>query len=296
VLTRVSMPVPFDRIVQLDFAPRLTDAPALHVMCEVQGRYSNAIVTDGSKEVLLAARQVGAGQSSARNVRVGAQYPLPPPPPGCAPRRDTTLDEWQRALDAWVGGQKGEAHSAARVLAGALQGVSPALARELCAAAGVPVDAPWADVATSNRQALHEAVQGWLARVESGSFAATRDPATSAVSVLGSFCEKCDSVHDAVDARYRGAQAEERFSGLHARLTSATANAQRTTEKKIVAFQKQLDGARDAEATQKLGDMFMANVHQWPQGATEFEAEDWDTGATSALQRHDTASRRQSSQ
>ena len=271
--------MPFDRIVQLDFAPELGAPPHLHIMCEVQGRYSNAILADGAKTVLLAARQIGGGQSSARAVRVGAAYPLPPPPPGAEPTADMPFESWQAAVDAWCAKEaSGDRCAVQSALAGAFRGVSPAIARQLCAESDVSTGTLWQQVATGDRQRLHQATARWVARVSTGDFAPARDVATGAVSVLGAYSEVCENVCAAVDVRYQAAQARERFDRLRASLTHASQAAEKGIRGRMAAFQKQLDGAEAAEETQKQGDMIMANVHRWPQGKLELDAEDWDTG------------------
>ena len=83
------------------------------------------------------------------------------------------------------------------------QGVSSALARELAAAAGVSEAASPSSLAEAEWEALWQAWRSWLARLESGTFAAARDAATGRVSVLGAFGERVDSVHALVDSIYR---------------------------------------------------------------------------------------------
>jgi predicted ribosome quality control (RQC) complex YloA/Tae2 family protein len=59
VLSDVCQPHPWERVVQLSLAPRPAEPPVISLMCEVQGRYSNVVVTDGDKKVLTAGHQVG---------------------------------------------------------------------------------------------------------------------------------------------------------------------------------------------------------------------------------------------
>jgi hypothetical protein len=59
VLVRCSMPILFERLVQLDFGPHPDQPPKVRLMCEIQGQYSNVIMVDAATDtVLLAARQV----------------------------------------------------------------------------------------------------------------------------------------------------------------------------------------------------------------------------------------------
>lgn len=60
VLSDVCQPHSWERVVQLSLAPRPTEPPVINLMCEVQGRYSNVVVTDGDNKVLTAGHQVGS--------------------------------------------------------------------------------------------------------------------------------------------------------------------------------------------------------------------------------------------
>jgi predicted ribosome quality control (RQC) complex YloA/Tae2 family protein len=59
VLIRSSMPIPFERLVRLDFGSHPDTKPELSLICEIQGQYSNVIMVDADENVVLAARQVG---------------------------------------------------------------------------------------------------------------------------------------------------------------------------------------------------------------------------------------------
>jgi predicted ribosome quality control (RQC) complex YloA/Tae2 family protein len=161
----------------------------------------------------------------------------------------------------------------------AYQGVSPALVSELCCTAGIdPLSGSSGDLSEAAWAELHAAWQSWLERLRTGDFAATRDPAGGAISVLGAFSERFESVQSCIGAVYREAQAVDRFGALHARLLSAAAKASKSAQGKLKALEKQLRAAEGAEASQMQADLIMANVHRWPAGAGSLEVEDWNTG------------------
>lgn len=84
----------------------------------------------------------------------------------------------------------------------AMQGVSSSLARELLESAGPGAVA--ADELTAEQwDALWVAWGAWLDRVEAGRYTGTRDPATGRLSVLGSYSEGYESVHEMIDESYR---------------------------------------------------------------------------------------------
>jgi len=161
----------------------------------------------------------------------------------------------------------------------AYQGVSFALAKELCMRAHVPPDDAADTLGSHLWEQLYAEWQSWLAACESGSFNITKD-GLRRLSVLGSFDQPCPSVHEAVHEQYYVAQAEERFSQLRAAVKKALASAVAKLQGRLSAFQKQLRSADDAEATQKLADLVMANVYCWPKGSLEMKVEDWETGVS----------------
>jgi hypothetical protein len=104
-----------------------------------------------------------------------------------APQQSSREEGPQAAEEAQVRAQRKQKHGGggggggrATVLGGcvrAYHGVSPSLAEELCAAAGVQPRAHPSEVSDGEWGALHAAWRGWLERLESGSYAATLDEA-----------------------------------------------------------------------------------------------------------------------
>jgi predicted ribosome quality control (RQC) complex YloA/Tae2 family protein len=278
ILTAVSMPEPFDRIVQLDFALRPSEAAELRLFCEVQGRYSNAILTDGNNTVLLAARQVGAAQSSVRLIRVGEQYTPPPLPDGMRPSLSESLENWKGNVSCAEGLLSIRGPTLAAAMARSYQGMSPGLARELCCSAGLEPSASSAALSNAEWAELYATWQSWIRRLHAGDFVATRDPSGGTISMLGAFVERHESVQSCIDLLYRETQAKDRFTALHARLLRANSKAAKSAQGKLQALKKQLHASEGADTTQFQGDLIMANVHRWPAGAPSLEAEDWNTG------------------
>ncbi len=58
VLSGVEMPQAWERVLRLDFATRPAEAPLQQLHCEVMGRYSNVVLTDGAGIVSTAGYQV----------------------------------------------------------------------------------------------------------------------------------------------------------------------------------------------------------------------------------------------
>lgn len=157
------------------------------------------------------------------------------------------------------------------------------LGKELCVRAGLRADVLSDDLSEESWQAMHQQWLLWLELLgdSSRAFTATRDSETGKISVLGTYDQACDSVQAAVGPQYAGVQAAERFDQLRNTLQRAVKTAHKKLKGKIAALEKQKSAAVEAEATQKLADLFMANVYQWPKEASEMTVDDWETGAPS---------------
>ncbi len=61
-------------------------------------RYSNVILVDASRSILLCAYQVGGRMSSMRQLQTGGTYQLPPMAPGLQPSAADSIESWQDAV------------------------------------------------------------------------------------------------------------------------------------------------------------------------------------------------------
>lgn len=282
LLISCSMPVPFDRVIKLEFAHQLDSGTDMSLLCEIQGAYSNMVLVDSDNNTLLAARQIGTQQTSVRAIRVGAPYIPPPCPPGTMPSPSEPLHQWQTNVSSAALTDQQIPTGVAQAMVRGYQGVSAALANELCMRAQVcPDDVP-SDLNDDAWACLHEQWQMWLTVCESSSFHVTQDR-QGRLSVLGSLDQSCHSIHEVVNERFFMAQAAERFMQLRAALIRTLSAAAQKLKGKLLAFEKQLRSADDAELTQKRADLFMANVYCWPKGALEMQVEDWESGASDLM-------------
>lgn len=247
------------------------------------------------------AMQVGGSMSSLRQVQAGRPYQLPPPVSGIPPSAQETLTSWRQnitqaaalaaaekaaaatrnaaAAAARASSNKGvdgaeppAAAAAAASLAGqgtvlsgttrAYMGVSPSLVEELCHLAGVSPAAEPDTLAPQAWQDLHQAWLTWLDRLHSKKFTASTCPATGKFSVIGSYPEQHESVHDTVEGYYRSLQAGEVYAGLHQRLSTAVRQALKKARGRAKSFEQQLAAADDAAAVQRRADIIVANMYR----------------------------------
>ena len=69
-----------------------------HLLCMHAHRYSNVVLVDASRSILLCAYQVGGRMSSRRQLQTGGAYQLPPMAPGLQPSAAESKERWQAAV------------------------------------------------------------------------------------------------------------------------------------------------------------------------------------------------------
>jgi predicted ribosome quality control (RQC) complex YloA/Tae2 family protein len=162
-LVAIESPVPWERVLDLQFAQRPGDPVLWHLYVEVMGRYSNVVVVNQAGQIVTVAYQVGQRQTRMRMVQTGSLYEWPPRPKQLAPSLTEGIDRWQERLTLIPG-------PIGKTLIQVYRGLSLALVRDLMALSDLdPVLST--DVMDSTQwQRLFEQWRGWLSRVETGQF------------------------------------------------------------------------------------------------------------------------------
>ena len=153
---------PWERVVELHFAPRPGDASERTLLLELMGRHSNLFLLDGERRVIALARQVRDRQSRLRPIGTGDPYQLPPSQAGEPPRLQETFASWRQRLGLLP-------LPLGKALLGAYQGTSPALVRQLLE------DPSWATLPVQTLsddqwQALWRRWRQWLESLDHASF------------------------------------------------------------------------------------------------------------------------------
>ncbi|MCT0231416.1 NFACT family protein [Synechococcus sp. CS-1324] len=166
----------WERVVDLQFAPRPGEPISRHLIVELMGRHSNVFLLDGQRRVITLARQVRQQQSRLRPIGSGDAYGPPPPLQADRPRSDESMAHWRRRL-ALV------PVSLQKALQQTYQGVSPALALQL--AGDQPGEAarllalPVTELRESEWAELWSRWQQWLGALEQERFGFARGGATA---------------------------------------------------------------------------------------------------------------------
>jgi predicted ribosome quality control (RQC) complex YloA/Tae2 family protein len=161
-LVAIDQPSPWERIVELGFAPRPGESVQRRLVLELMGRHSNLFLLDGERRVITLGHQVRAGQSRVRPIGTGDPWQPPPPPAGEPPALAEPEASWRRRLALLP-------LPVQQALMGAYQGISPALAAQLCADI-CPLSQPVTALEEPQWQALAARWRAWLDAVQHNRF------------------------------------------------------------------------------------------------------------------------------
>lgn len=166
----------WERVVELDFAPRPGDPVQRTLVVELMGRHSNLFLLDEDRRVVAAARQVRERQSRLRPIGTGDAYTPPPAPAGRLPSLGESREHWQAQLQLLPLTLK-------RALLDSYQGISPALALQLAGdrqpEAAALLARPVDSLTPEEWQGLWRRWQAWLRALEEERFTAAAGGATA---------------------------------------------------------------------------------------------------------------------
>lgn len=261
---------PWERVIDLQFAPRPGESALYHLYAEIMGKYSNVILTDASNEIITAAHQVSQQQSSVRPIQTGQNYEKPPKLTGKTPNLTESLERWQERVSLVPGEIK-------RQLLKSYSGLSSALLETMLLNAQILPDTN-TDVLTPNDwQNLFECWQEWLQALESGQF----KPAwtKTGYTVMGWGAVKpTKSIQELLYRYYSDHLNQQLFVQLRHQLIQKLANILAKLRIKAQTFSDRLQQSDQAEEYRQKADLLMANLHQWQPGMQniilpDFEAE-----------------------
>ncbi|MBF2020526.1 MAG: NFACT family protein [Hydrococcus sp. C42_A2020_068] len=269
-LTAIDAIAPWERVVDLQFAKRPGDLPQWHLYVEIIGKYSNVILTDANTEIVTAAHQVTASQSSVRTVQTGQPYELPPALAGNLPSLSESRVRWQERVSLIPGAIE-------RQLLKSYRGLSPTVARSMVRAANLEPERSTQTLADSDWQRLFHFWQEWLQILEAGNFKPgwTEDGYT----VLGwGMTKPVESVQTLLNRYYTARLEQETFQQLRHQLRQKVSNSLQKLRLKAESFQQRLQQSDAADTYRLQADLLMANLHRWQPGMTSISLEDFETG------------------
>ncbi|MGA1474027.1 MAG: Rqc2 family fibronectin-binding protein [Prochlorothrix sp.] len=269
-LTQITLLAPWERVVDLQFAPRPGDEVQWHLYLEVMGQYSNALLINGDNRIVSVAHQVSSSQSRIRPIQTGQPYPLPPPPQGAIPRLTESWEAWRDQVNLIPG-------PIAKVLRQSYRGLSSALAQQLVQGAGLDPKHPSDALNLDQWQALFQIWQQWLTALDTEQF----QPGWTegGYTVLGlAMREAVPDVQGLLQQYYGDRLRQQQIQQLQHQLTQRVRSQLTKATQKAQGFRQRLQESESADRHRQQGDLLMAHLHQWQPGLTLLNVADFETG------------------
>ncbi|ERN40220.1 putative RNA-binding protein [Rubidibacter lacunae KORDI 51-2] len=269
-LVDIATIAPWERVVDLQFAPRPGDAVLWHLYVEIVGKYSNTVLVDAGGNVVTVAHQVSPEQSRLRPVLTGQPYEPPPPLTGTVPTGEEAFTDWRDRVRLVPG-------KLWKQLLKSYRGVGPTLARSLSAAVGIDADRSTDDLHDGEWHLLYERWHEWLSALENKTF--VPGWTDGGYTVLGWNCVAPEqSVQTLLQSYYGRILERQVFTQLHQQLLQKVKNATTKIEQKIRRFEERLQQSNDADSYRERADLLMAYLHEWQPGMTAIALPDFATG------------------
>ncbi|AFZ35621.1 Fibronectin-binding A domain protein [Stanieria cyanosphaera PCC 7437] len=261
---------PWERVLDLQFAQRPGEEPLWHLYVEIMGKYSNVILVDASGQIVTAAHQVNANQSSLRQIQTGQPYQIPPPLTGTIPKLQESKSSWQARVSLIPGKLQ-------RQLLNSYRGLSPKVASEIIAAAELSPEQTTESLHSSDWQQLFRYWQKWLQTLATSAF----KPAwfQDGYTVLGwQDLATADNIHHILDKYYTQELEKQEFQQIKHQLSQKITNLLKKLQQKADIFRQRLEQSDRSEEYRSQADLLMAHLQQWQPGMKSITLADFATG------------------
>ena len=268
-IIKISQPG-FERIADIECECRneMGDTVNKHIICEIMGRNSNIILTNGDGKIIDAIRHVDLSVSRVRNVFPGLGYTLPPD----SERKDPLQMDEEDFFDAISRSQSGKALE--KALPALICGISPLVVREALFRAKVTGEVS-AEMNNEEKRRAAKVLYDIFQKVKEGEFSPTliyrgggspTDFAAIDITQYGASCERDVSMCSVMEKFYKERDMAERMrSRAYSLLKTVNAHLDRI-RKKIPLLYQTLKDAEDREKYKIAGDTIMANLHTMKTG------------------------------
>jgi predicted ribosome quality control (RQC) complex YloA/Tae2 family protein len=270
-LVAIETIAPWERALDLQFARRPGEPALWHLYTEVMGKYSNVILTNASNQIVTAAHQVNAQQSSIRQIQTGQPYEFPPSLQDPVPTLSEPQERWQARIHLIPGSLK-------RNLLKNYQGLSSGVAVWMAQTAGLDPDQTTDSLRAEDWQRLFDRWQAWLRILEQGSF----QPGWLAqgYTVLGGWgkIEPAATVQELLNRYYTDQLNQQEFTQLRHQISQKLSNLLKKLYVKAKDFQTRLAQSDQADQYRDQADLLMAHLQAWQPGMTAIVLSDFSTG------------------
>ncbi|MEN9217183.1 MAG: NFACT RNA binding domain-containing protein [Gloeomargarita sp. HHBFW_bins_162] len=268
-LTDLRLSDPWERVVELHFAPRPGDPTQWLLYLEVMGRYSNAILTHPDGTILTCAHQVSTQESRVRPLQTGTRYQPPPALTQPIPRCDEPFEHWRQRLALIP-------VPLSRALIQNYRGLSMKLVREMGQYLGLDPEINVSQITSEEWQKLWSAWQEWLQALQQGKF--TPGLTAQGYTVLGwNRTKSCSNVSELLHHYYHQYLTQQTYQHHLHQLGQKLHHYHQKLQQKAQVFREKLSQVTAAESYRTQADLLMANLHQWSPGMPVLTVPDFHT-------------------
>ena len=262
-ITSVSQ-IDFDRIVKITMSSvdELGFPTEKRLYCEIMGKYSNIVLTDGSDRIINVIKTVDFTTSSKRQLLPGMTYTLPP----SQDKRNPLVETKDAFMDLSL--QKDDITES--FFMQEYQGISPLVSRELFHLSGDDREKMWFYFSAYIENARSGRLTAYMLKDESDKVC---EFTVMQITHYGKSraCVQYSSFGELIDAFYEGKEKSERIKQLASDVFNLLSNAETRLKKKIATLKQELSDTRQMETFKLYGDLITANMYALSRGMTKAE-------------------------
>ncbi len=268
----------FERVVTLEFDTRdeMGFAATRRLVCEIMGKYSNIIFTDGEGKILAALKTVDFTTSEKRQILPGMRYELPP-----AQDKENPLTVCRERFDELFSAETPD-RPAEKFILSHFAGISAAVAREMVTVATRHPD-------TTVRYVTHDELwRGFSAimdRIRNGDFVPSA-VYNGGAAVEYAFCplsqyaapfetRTFETASALLDTYFATRDRESRIRQRAADILRLLTHTESRIKKKLDLQRAELRECEKADDLRASGDLITANLWQLSRGQTQVELTDY---------------------
>ena len=261
---------PWERVIDLQFAPRPQAAAQWHLYVEIMGKYSNVVLTNAHNLIVTTAHQVSDKQSRVRSIQTGQIYDPPPPLTDPVPSLAESQAHWQQRVTLIPGPLK-------QNLLQTYRGLSSALVLSMVETAGLDPHLSTENLSESQWQQLFQRWQQWLSALQQEQF--TPGWCAQGYTVLGwGLAQPSQDIHQLLDCYYSEQIERQDFQQLKHQLQQKLKGGLTKLRTKAQVFATQLAQSETAAEFRQQADLLMAHLQLWQPGMQQISLPDFNTG------------------
>ncbi len=269
----------FERVVTLEFDTRdeMGFAATRRMVCELMGKYSNLIFTDGEGKIIAALKSVDFTTSTRRQVLPGMRYELPPAQDKENPLAVTRV-RFGELYENESPDRTGE-----KFILSHFAGISAAVAREMVMLATKHPDTP---LRYASADELWRGFSTVMDRIRQNNYCPTA-VYDGSNAVEYAFCpltqyappfesRTFDSAGALLDTYFATRDRETRIRQRAADILRLLSHAESRIKKKLEIQKGELRECEKADSLKKCGDLITANLWQLARGQKQVELTDYE--------------------